>query len=402
MTKKGKLFLFGLMITVAAGLWWYTFSSAVSVLTKPVLYGDMYDRFEEAGEVVPKSEIFIFAPATGRVSSLPDSGDIVALGDTLCLIEKDDAQAQSQILALEAQRLEILALENASYLGLDGASLSVEQALRQVELADKAVLDFTALFDAGVVTKAELDAVVQLSKDAKTALDASRIAATPSYPDGYFNSLRNIIDRQIILIDDLYGTSGSVAVTAPIAGVVRLTEVLDGQFVPKETPLFSIWARDDLKLVCSILAEDAARIRPGDIVEVDFSGFGKCKGLITSVSAEAGLAVSSVGLMERRVDITIVPDFFPDGVGAGYPVDITYSPLVAANILSVTSSAILPDSEGYAVYAVSNGRAVLTAVEVGLRASGRAEIVAGLSDGDVVISDPYADGIKDGVKVNID
>ncbi len=401
MTKKGKLIAAGLALCAAASMWWYGYGGKLSVSAVPAELGNLYDRFEETSEVNPKDEVYIFATATGRVTGLPDTGKAVVKGDVICVITKDDAGAQSQLLALEAQKLELSAAENAAALEQEGASLSVEQASRQVELADKAAADTKALLDAGAATGAQYDEAVLLSQNAHTALEAAKLSAKPSYPEGYFSAMRGIINRQIALIDDTYGGAESVEVTAPKDGIVRISGLQNGQFVAKETPLFSVWSKDELKLVCSVLAEDAARVAVGDIVSVEFGGFDGCDGTVSAIAPEATTKLSSVGLAERRVDITIVPVTFPEGVGVGYPADITFSPLVAQGVLTVPSSAVIPSGEGYAVYTVSGGRAAITSVEVGSRAGGFAEIRSGLSVGDPVISDPYVDGLADHVKVDL-
>lgn len=401
MTKKGKLIVLALALCAAVAIGFMVYGAQPAVSAVPVQLGKLYDRFEETGEVQPKDEVYIFAPATGRISGLPDTGKAVVFGDVICIITKDDAGAQSQILTLEAQKLELSAAEKAAALGQEGASLSVEQAARQVELADKAVTDLAALLEAGAATQAEYDDTLRLSQDAHTALEAAKLSAIPSYPEGYFASMRSILNRQIALIDDTYGGPQNASVTAPKDGIVRLSAIENGQFIAKETLLFSIWSKDELKLVCSVLAEDAARISIGDTVSLEFTGFDGCDGTVTAIAPEAQTKLSSVGLSERRVDIEVAPSAFPEGVGVGYPADITFSPLVAENILTVPSSSIIPNGEGYAVYTVSSGRASLTPIEVGSRAGGFSEIRSGLSEGELVISDPYVDGLADRARVDL-
>jgi HlyD family secretion protein len=401
MTKKGKLTTLALALCAAAVMGWYVYGGKLSVSAAPAQLGNLYDRFEETAEVQPKDEVYMFAPASGRISGLPDTGKAVVSGDVVCIITKDDAGAQTQILALEAQKLELAAAEKAAEKGQEGAALSVDQATRQVELADKAVTDLAALLDAGAATQSEYDEALRLSQDAHTALEAAKLSAAPSYPEGYFATMQSLLDRQIALIDDTYGGPENAPVTAPKDGFVRIFTLQNGQFVAKETPLFSVWSKDELKIVCSVLAEDAARIAVGDTVSIDFGGFDGCDGTVTAIAPEAAVKISSVGLSERRVDITVSPAEFPKEVGVGYPADITFSPLVEANVLTVPSSAVIPSGEGYAVYTVSNGRASLTPVEVGSRAGGFAEIRSGLSEGDLVISDPYVDGLADRVRVDL-
>ena len=59
---------------------------------------------------------------------------------------------------------------------------------------------------------------------------------------------------------------------------------------------------------------------------------------------------------------------------------------VRPNAVTVPEEAIVPRGDRLLVYKVVDGKAVSTTVKVGLREYGRAEIVAGLAPGDVVIT----------------
>ena len=120
--------MLALALCAAAAMGWYVYGGKLAVSAVPAQLGNLYDRFEETAEVQPKDEVYIFAPAAGRISGLPETGKTVTAGDVVCVITKDDAGAQSQILALEAQKLELSAAEKAADKGQEGASLSVEQA----------------------------------------------------------------------------------------------------------------------------------------------------------------------------------------------------------------------------------------------------------------------------------
>ena len=63
------------------------------------------------------------------------------------------------------------------------------------------------------------------------------------------------------------------------------------------------------------------------------------------------------------------------------------------------SAAIVPDTDGDAVYVKKGSRAILTSVETGEQSDGRTEIVSGLEEGQEIITNPYDVDISDGKRV---
>jgi HlyD family secretion protein len=70
----------------------------------------------------------------------------------------------------------------------------------------------------------------------------------------------------------------------------------------------------------------------------------------------------------------------------------------AADVLKVPTAALFRDGDRWAVYAVRNGRARTTPLEIGQQTDREAEIVHGLAEGTHVIVHP-ADAVTDGSRV---
>lgn len=84
-------------------------------------------------------------------------------------------------------------------------------------------------------------------------------------------------------------------------------------------------------------------------------------------------------------------------VGMGGDADIIFATL--NNVLKVPSSAVINETNNY-VWLIQNGRAKKVQVEIGGASADETEIRSGVSEGDIVISQPTSD-IKDGAKVSI-
>jgi len=65
----------------------------------------------------------------------------------------------------------------------------------------------------------------------------------------------------------------------------------------------------------------------------------------------------------------------------------------------VPTSALFRTDDGWAVFTLENGRARRTPVEVGERSGLRAEIRAGLEEGETVVAHP-SNEMEDGVRVH--
>ncbi|MEG0540896.1 MAG: efflux transporter periplasmic adaptor subunit, partial [Angelakisella sp.] len=102
----------------------------------------------------------------------------------------------------------------------------------------------------------------------------------------------------------------------------------------------------------------------------------------------------------NRCMVELKPIDLPKQAGAGYQVDLTFTSVAAPSALSAPSSAILPMETGSGVYLVKGGKAVLTPVETGLRCGGRVELLSGVTDGDIIIVNPYDSKVKNGNRVN--
>jgi HlyD family secretion protein len=87
-------------------------------------------------------------------------------------------------------------------------------------------------------------------------------------------------------------------------------------------------------------------------------------------------------------------------LGDGYRLDAAFILWEGGDVLQVPASALFRKGEGWALFAVADRRARLTPVEVGRRNGLSAEIVQGLAEGAVVITNPD-DRLKDGSRVRI-
>jgi HlyD family secretion protein len=85
-------------------------------------------------------------------------------------------------------------------------------------------------------------------------------------------------------------------------------------------------------------------------------------------------------------------------LGDAYRVEVSVIVWERTGVLKVPTSALFRVGERWAAFAVRNGRAVQTQIDVGQRNALEAEVLSGLEEGDQVIVHP-GDTVHDGVAV---
>jgi HlyD family secretion protein len=187
-------------------------------------------------------------------------------------------------------------------------------------------------------------------------------------------------------------------VSARVLKVIQESEAV----VQAGTPLIEIGNPLDLDVVADLLSTDAVQIKPGSTVRIDGWGGSPIRARVTRIDPAGFLKVSALGIEEQSVHVTI--DFVdpPEAwsrLGHDYRVTVHVTVWGSENALTVPVGALFRSGERWAVFAVRDGRARVTPIEVGHRNNRLAEVISGLAAGDRVIQHP-SDRIKDGVSVS--
>lgn len=194
-------------------------------------------------------------------------------------------------------------------------------------------------------------------------------------------------------------------ITAPVDGVVLARHVRNETVLPAGAPLLDIGNLEDMEVTADILTQNAGRIRAGqdvDILGMDPAG-GSVPGAVIRVKPEAFTKISSLGVEQQRVPVTIA---FRENagktssIGLGYRLRVRIYTDEAKGAVTVPRLAVFRDAQGrWRLFAVRDGRAALRQVEVGLMNDDLAQISQGLEAGERVIVSPPPH-LRDGDKVH--
>ena len=192
-----------------------------------------------------------------------------------------------------------------------------------------------------------------------------------------------------------------IEIRSPVTG--RVLKIIQDSEAPvvAGTPLIEIGDPLDLEVVAELLSTDAVRIKPGASVRIDGWGGLPIRGRVTRVDPAGFLKVSALGIEEQRVR-TVIDFVDPPAawskLGHEFRVIVHVTVWSGEKVLTVPVSALFRKGDDWAVFAVRDGRARTTLVQIGQRNNRVAEVLSGLSDGDQVVLHP-SDKIIDGVAV---
>ena len=122
------------------------------------------------------------------------------------------------------------------------------------------------------------------------------------------------------------------------------------------------------------------------------------EGTVTRVYPAGFMKISSLGIQQQRVRTIIEFDNSNINLRPGTSVEVKIITAENPNALAVPERATFRQDGQWSVFRVRNGHAELVPVTLGLKNDDWAEIVEGLSAGDIVVAEPKND-LEDGARV---
>lgn len=183
---------------------------------------------------------------------------------------------------------------------------------------------------------------------------------------------------------------------SPISGVVTRVNATLGAAVDVTQPLVEVADPSALDIIASVTPTEAARIRTGATVTIAAGQSGAGEALGSGRVADVAGTVDSV---TRSVAVRIELPGARRALRIGETVFARIAVAVRPNAITIPAEALVPEGEGFKVFVVdAAGVAHQRPVTVGARADSLAEITAGLTAGEKVVT--YgAYGVDDSVKV---
>ena len=304
-----------------------------------------------------ETEVTLSAQRTGRVIKLPvKEGDPVKAE---ALIAKLDLSEE----AVQAENVQ--AQSKATY-------VESETNLNRVR----------ELFEKGMVAQQDLDAARRAYEIARSQYEASA--------------------------EDVKVKSDYSVIRAPFDGVIakKYTEV--GELLLPGKQIVTIVNPDKIYVLATIDEVDVGRLRLDQPVMISVDAFPgeKFPGAIKRISS----IVSGGKLETRTADVWIYFNEKHSKIKPGMSADVEILVSTLPSVLSVPSQAVI-EREGKKQVFVANGKnikpgvqvvAKLKPIEIGETNWSFTQVTKGLNEGEFVITTPEVEGLKDGVKVQIE
>jgi len=188
-----------------------------------------------------------------------------------------------------------------------------------------------------------------------------------------------------------------VNIVSPIDGIILSLNARSEQAATVGQLIAEVGDPSDLEITVDLLSADAVKIRPGSQVLItDWGGPDTLEARVERIEPSGFTKVSALGIAEQRVNAIIaLKDPPPADLGHGFRVIANLIIWSSGTVTQVPVSSLYRNGGNWAVFKMENGRAKVTAVDIGHMTDRRAEILSGLSDGDQVLLYP-GDALEDG------
>ncbi len=368
---------FLIIAALAYFIWEKTRPQPIEIVTRPVLRGTVEQTVANtrAGTVQACRRAKLSPSIGGQIASLPiKEGDLVKTGTLLLEIWNDDLKAQ---LLLAEREMEVAKAQAES------ACLTAEEANRQADRAKR-------LFQNNVTTEEQTDRAVTQAQSLQAQCNASRATAQMS----------------LARIDVARANLSRTRLIAPFDGVVakiegELNEYVTPSPVGVQTPPAVDLIENDCYYVSAPIDEvDAAVIRTGMEARITLDAY-KEKHFTGTVRRIAPF-VLDIEKQARTVDIEAAFSDKEDvqELLAGYSADVEILLATSRETLYIPSEALV---EGRKVFVYVEDQQFVREVTVttGLANWSFTEILGGLEENQMVVTNIDKPGLKNGAKATI-
>jgi len=358
-------------------------------------------KFTESGTVSATWQKDFFSVSGGRVLTVNvQEGDTVAAGELLLALDTRDidyqvARLEGELESLRGQERQVLSGPRQSETARQLPAL--EQLLIRLHAAREEYERVSALYEAGVLSRSDLDEAERAVRQLEILLAQQEQLLLGAQEQ--FSGLEASIRAQIALLE--YQRESAVF-TAPEAATVAAVHVKEGSVVAPGTALLSLFRPGEYEVEVFLLAEDVAHVQPGMDVSVTYRGLGgeeEFGGKVKKIAQAAVERRSSLGLVEQRVKVTVGLSGDVSNLRPGYAMDVTFVIRREEGRLVVPKAALFNYEGQSAVWVVRRGRAEIQVVEKGLETDEEAAVALGLVEGDLVVRNTRLEGLKPGVRV---
>ena len=373
------IILLVLLVSFAIYRWWQgPLLPSYEVVSSPLI-----QTVVASGRVEKVSRTQIGSEITGVVlERLVQEGDRVSRGDVLLVLKSDEISAQVRQAEAELKELATTRRPQAEF-DLANAKVQLEQAQREAVRRRNTEL--------GILSAEEREKSIEAEKLARNNLESARLKVASLAPDKVEET--KLRERLAALQAQLAKTK----IRAEVSGIILTRNVEPGDLVQPSQTLFTI------------ALDGATEIRvPFDERNLPLLALQQKAAVITDAypdqpfPAHINFIAPSIDAQRGTVDVRLTVDPVPDFLRQDMTVSVNVETNKRERTLVIPNDALSSISGNKAMVILVRDRKIQRhPITLGLRGLVMSEVVAGLKEGDHVLTDAES-VLKDGIRVRIE
>ena len=373
------IILLVLVVSFATYRWWQgPLLPSYEVVSSPLI-----QTVVASGRVEKVSRTQIGSEITGVVlERLVQEGDRVSRGDVLLVLKSDEISAQVRQAEAELKELATTRRPQAEF-DLANAKVQLEQAQREAVRRRNTEL--------GILSAEEREKSIEAEKLARNNLESARLKVASLAPDKVEET--KLRERLAALQAQLAKTK----IRAEVSGIILTRNVEPGDLVQPSQTLFTI------------ALDGATEIRvPFDERNLPLLALQQKAAVITDAypdqpfPAHINFIAPSIDAQRGTVDVRLTVDPVPDFLRQDMTVSVNVETNKREQTLVIPNDALSSISGNKAMVILVRDRKIQRhPITLGLRGLVMSEVVAGLKEGDHVLTDAES-VLKDGIRVRIE
>ena len=368
--NKRLILIIGILAVSMTGLGLVLSGRGIAAETAAAERGDIQKYVEEIGEVKCKDAVTVYIEGNGLIGQIEAE-------------ENQQVRKGELLLSMDREQLE-LSRQNAVQ-ALNRARAEHDAGEEDYQTALKDYNNTKYLAEEGAVSQWDLTQKEAELKRAEAALSGYQAA----------------LEQAEVSVESDSLALGKQEILSPTDGTVleRMVEV--NEIGAPGTAAFVIGDLENIEIESKILAEDAADIKVGDkaVVTARTEDKQEIEGSVVKVAPTAEDEVSSLGVRQKKVTVTIKPIKNEASLIPGYEADVRIVTEKKKGVIIVPSGAVFDYKGESCIFTIEKGKAVLRTVKTGIRNESFIEITEGLAEGEIVLSSPD-NSIEEGMRIN--
>jgi HlyD family secretion protein len=382
-----------LVVLIGAGAlalrWWM--GSPVS--TESVLRRDFVQTVVASGHVEAPHRLDVGVQITGTVSRIPvTEGQAVEAGDLLLELEAAELSAtgrQADVAVMQAQAK----LRQLQEVQGPVAAQTLRQAQTSLRNARAALARSQNLFNQGFISEVGLDDARKTAElaDPEVRSAQKQLDTTTLNGSDRALALANVAGAQASAQAARARTSYA-AIRAPVAGMLIARNVEVGDVVQPGKVLMTLSPQGRTQLVVAIDEKNLALLALRQLAVVSADAYPAQRFVAALAYINPGVNATT-GAVEVKLDVAAPPAVLKQDMTVSVDIEVARRP----QALIVPLAAVHDADTTPWVLRLEGRSAVRSAVLLGLRSGGLAEVLSGLAEGDVVLVGPAA--VRPGARV---